>query len=48
MYEKKNTDLSIKIKMIESELNGSNEGDIASLFDNEIKAKADKISQLER
>lgn len=48
MFEKKNTDLAIKIKMIESELNGSNEGDIATLFENEIKAKADKIAQLER
>jgi hypothetical protein len=32
-YEKKNVDLMIKIKMIESELNGASEADIASLFE---------------
>lgn len=47
-YEKKNTDLMIKIKMIESELNGSSESDIANLFEVEIKAKTDKIAQLEQ
>jgi chromosome segregation ATPase len=46
-YERDNTDLTIKIKMIESELNGSTEKDIEELFRAEIKAKTDKIAQLE-